>query len=819
VEDGSVIQALREGTKLQGGKYLIQSALGNGGFGVTYRAQHSKLRQDVVIKEFYPQSMASRGADGGLVPRPGQEMLVAHGVKTFVNEGRSIANVNHPNVVRVNDFFEENRTGYLVMPYVPSVTLRALLNEAGPMPEDNVRQLIGRLVSALRAVHKQGVYHLDLKPENVLVTPRQEPILIDFGAARVAARRGQLAEPDGPQSLTLAYAPPELLYGEPAGPTTDLFELALVAYELLTAQHAPPAKLRLQVVAAGDVDWEPNGVSADWYRLLLPATRLKPVERPESLKKWWNSFGQPAEPARPTVPPVREGKLRLDPRFKLSEVLPDLPEDTTVELEPGTYTVGSCSVAKTLHIRGVGPDPSELRGQFVVTPSGALQLDSVNLDGNDEAQAIHVMAGKCELVECHIDGSIALQVDEGTASVKASWLTGSSIALLGSNANVAISEDCDLQGELCSIAVVGGELFVAESSIGSDDFGGLSLQSNSRARLTGVKVNAAGAALEITGASRLHLSDSVVTSKSVGLRVTDSAEVLIDDTRIEGCGENGVVVDGDGEVAANKTAVSACGGHGMLFSGAARLRGSGSQIIGNAKSGLSLTDSAQAQVRSYGFLRNGSVGVNFDSEKNLTLLGGEINCNAHEGLTARNQGRVLLSKTAIEDNGSTGVSVRGQVRLKLRGLEVTSSGVYGVRASEKAKLSIDRCRVEASSRSGLRLEGESRGTFSSCHVTGNRGNGVSVYEQASIWAESSYVTGNDKSGIYVKGKHATALLFSANVSSNGYHGVEARLGGQVRLQRCKVEVNHGRDVSTDRASAVQSVPLADEHQASNLQSA
>jgi formylglycine-generating enzyme required for sulfatase activity/predicted Ser/Thr protein kinase len=296
---------LPPGTLLDG-KYRIDYALGRGGFGITYRAQHVKLEQLVAIKEFYPQEYAHReGTTGRLTVAKTQQDPYQRGLERFLKEGKILAKLNHQNVVRVQDFFEERETAYLVMELLTGHSLRDELNEqpGKRLPPKQVVSVMDSLVGALEAVHKEGIYHLDLKPDNVLLTPEGRVVLVDFGAAK------QGLGSRSTQAYTPGYAPLELMAGQQAGPSSDIFELGVMVYEMLIGKL--PEWL--------NESWKPSGLEEPWGSLVASALKLHKEERPNSVRMWWQSkpgtekveprrVEEPAKPSpekRPVSPEIK----------------------------------------------------------------------------------------------------------------------------------------------------------------------------------------------------------------------------------------------------------------------------------------------------------------------------------------------------------------------------------------------------------------------------------------------------------------------------------------------------------------------------------
>lgn len=288
---------LPPGFELHGGRYRLHHPLGKGGFGVTYLGEHLQLNAPVAIKEFFPQEQALRNSEtrGLSVPTHGRDAFL-RALARFLEEGRILARLRHPGVVRVSDLFEERGTAYLVMDLVEGGTLREELERApeGRLEESRVRQLTEQMVEALHAVHMAGVCHLDIKPENVLLTEDSQPVLVDFGSARYHFGTETRTRTSSP--YTEAYAAPELFGGKPGEPATDLYELGVMVHEMLTGTLPPSAVSRLMDLEGG---WRLAVEMEPWRGLLESALSFRPEQRPRSVREWWEgAMRNPA--ARPT---------------------------------------------------------------------------------------------------------------------------------------------------------------------------------------------------------------------------------------------------------------------------------------------------------------------------------------------------------------------------------------------------------------------------------------------------------------------------------------------------------------------------------------
>lgn len=281
------------GTSLHNQAYRLDDVLGRGGFGITYRATHLALQDEVAIKELFPEAYARRERTTGQLLIPDEQQAVfARELERFKEEGRCLKDLRAPGVVDVRDMFDEHGTTYLVMEFVRGKTLRAELDASSGqgLPTEQVKKIVEQLVAALTTVHERQVYHLDIKPENVLLTASGKIVLIDFGAARrTVAERTQ-------GQFDLKYAAPELLRRqEVVGPESDIFELGMLVHELLTGQCPRTAFERLQ-------DPQPQALSIDvsdpWRGLIERALPLQKEQRPGNVRVWWETRWDSLSPPR-----------------------------------------------------------------------------------------------------------------------------------------------------------------------------------------------------------------------------------------------------------------------------------------------------------------------------------------------------------------------------------------------------------------------------------------------------------------------------------------------------------------------------------------
>jgi eukaryotic-like serine/threonine-protein kinase len=202
------------------GKYVVQKSLGEGGFGRVFLAEHSGLGQKHVIKLLSADS--SRSTDIR---------------NRFFQEAQLIARLNHPNIVPIMDVAEYLGRPYYIMKYLNGGSLEDLLQKEKKLPTEKALEITSKILSALSEVHSKGIIHRDLKPNNVLLDESGEPILIDFGIARVE-EGGKAKTGTGFSIGTPIYMSPEQLDAKPISLTTDIYSMGIMLFELLTGK--PP---------------------------------------------------------------------------------------------------------------------------------------------------------------------------------------------------------------------------------------------------------------------------------------------------------------------------------------------------------------------------------------------------------------------------------------------------------------------------------------------------------------------------------------------------------------------------------------------------
>ncbi len=238
------MQELQPGTTLQGGKYRILSVLGQGGYGITYKAQQSGLNRTVAIKEFFVSSLCDRNTTRSTMVAVSESNVehVERYRKKFASEAQMISNLHHPNIISIYEVFNENGSSYYVMEYIEGGSLTDLIKH-GAVSEAEALKYIRPVADALRYIHKQKICHYDIKPNNIMVRKDNgQPVLIDFGISKHYDEKDK-ASTTTPVGISEGYAPLEQYNPKNMAkfsPQTDIYSLGATLLALVTG-HTPPA--------------------------------------------------------------------------------------------------------------------------------------------------------------------------------------------------------------------------------------------------------------------------------------------------------------------------------------------------------------------------------------------------------------------------------------------------------------------------------------------------------------------------------------------------------------------------------------------------
>jgi serine/threonine protein kinase len=284
---GGSENCLPVGTRLA--EFEITSVIGEGGFGIVYLAFDHSLQRTVAIKEYMPVALASRGADHGVVVRAKRhEEAFAAGLRSFINEARLLAQFDHSALVKVYRFWEQHETAYMAMRYYEGETFKDVVASRPEMVDEAwLKQILKPILEALDALYKVNILHRDISPENIMIQPNGEAVLLDFGAARQIVTGLT-------KSLTVilkpGYAPVEQYADDESmkqGPWTDIYSLSAVMYTAIAKKAPPTAVTRMlsdpiEPLHTG----EHTGFARGFLAAIDRGLAVRPEDRPRSIAEF-----------------------------------------------------------------------------------------------------------------------------------------------------------------------------------------------------------------------------------------------------------------------------------------------------------------------------------------------------------------------------------------------------------------------------------------------------------------------------------------------------------------------------------------------------
>jgi formylglycine-generating enzyme required for sulfatase activity/predicted Ser/Thr protein kinase len=343
-------QELPPGTRLE--EFIIEQVLGSGGFGITYLARDKRLGRQVVIKENLPAQFCWRDTTS-LTVQPRQSSgedadNFQYSLESFEKEAGMLASLDHPGIVKVLRSFEANGTAYFVMPFVEGTTFDKMVRghetQRRPFTEAELAPLLDKILDALGYLHDRGIYHRDIKPGNLLITAKGDPVLIDFGAARQRLSERSLTVIESP-----GYTPFEQMQSRgKVGPWSDLYALGGTLYKAITGETPAKSADRIfedEVVPLAERSEFSSRYSVAFLARIDRAMRPRLTDRWQAAAEWMEKVVAPSSPSESRVV-ARSESLRspLDDGAIGEVVEIKLPRQVVIPLcycPAGSFRMGS----------------------------------------------------------------------------------------------------------------------------------------------------------------------------------------------------------------------------------------------------------------------------------------------------------------------------------------------------------------------------------------------------------------------------------------------------------------------------------------------
>lgn len=299
---------------VQIGEYRVLDVIGEGGFGIVYKARDLSLDREVAIKEYMPSALAGRQSSHQVHVRSQHRGAFDAGLRSFINEARLLARFSHPTLVHVYRFFEAGGTAYMVMRHYEGQTLgRVLQASSGRIDQAQLSALLAPLLDVLEVLHAQDCFHRDIAPDNIFVQRDGSPVLLDFGAARRIIG-------DMTQALTMVlkpgFAPIEQYVDDgamPQGAWTDIYQVGALIHQAATGRTPATSVARMVTDPMQPLTSEQvPGYSDTFLQGMQKALAVRPQDRPQSIAELRSLLGLSADTsAAPASAPVEPSPIYI----------------------------------------------------------------------------------------------------------------------------------------------------------------------------------------------------------------------------------------------------------------------------------------------------------------------------------------------------------------------------------------------------------------------------------------------------------------------------------------------------------------------------
>lgn len=712
------------------GKFEILRPLGKGAMGEVFLGKDPVLGREVAIKTI--QAGTAFGEEARA---------------RFEREAKATAALNHPNIVTVYDFGQQDDLAYLVMEFVEGETLESLI--AAGAPKEDLLEALAQVCEGLAYAHERGVIHRDVKPSNILVTRRGRRIqakLMDFGVALVD--RSTLTE-QGVWMGTLSYMAPEYLDTGKATPSSDLFAVGIILYEVLTGGRKPfqaetstgilNAILRkpAEPIPAESV----RGISPAILEITRRALAKDPAERHPSAEALahaiLDALEAPPTPASPAPPPTQGaarpkatalvvGKGGKATCLSLRVALRQAEPGARILILPGTYRE-SVVIDKEVTLVGEGePSATVLvspKGPVIQARGGRVTLEGLTLKAPEDGvePVLEIAQGQALLQGCFLEAARGPALDlapETSVELKSCHLRGGGEELIRSGGRLDLDGGHLTGGAWTCIALLPG--------------GGLGMRGT-------------------------HLGPGM----GLGVHLAAGTSAVLEDATLEGLQGGGLELERGARLEARRCAFRSSRSAGVLAQEKGQVILEECEVAGHEGSGIHLAGGASGQ-----------------------LQGCRIHGNSGYGLSVMDQGLATLAGCEVSENGHAGVLVHRGATAQLRDCRLLNGRSVGVACLSKGKGILEACEIAGNAQTGGRVDPGGSLLLIRCVIRDGQDTGLLLFEDAEATLEQCVVHRNARGGILLARDAADPVLRGSNQIEDALMREDAS-GTPVRLAPLK----------------------------------
>lgn len=691
------------------GKFQIRSLIGKGAMGEVYLGVDPALGREVAIKTILPGTAFGEEAQA-----------------RFEREARATGSLNHPNIVTIYEFGQDEGLHYLAMEYVQGDDLEALIR-AEKHTKAELLELVAQVCEGLGYAHAKGVVHRDIKPSNILVASGKKPLakLMDFGVALIS--QSDLTQ-KGVWMGTVNYMAPEYLDTGKATPSSDLFAVGVMLYEVVTGGRKPFSGETVTTVLNAILRAEPGPIAPDEVEDVPPgalkvvrkalerdprdryataedlAAAIREALRSASPEPVVHAIPRPLPRRIPTDKLIIVGKGGRAHCLSLRVALRQAEPGVQILLLPGYYRE-SVVVDKDVTILGEG-DPSQIiiessKGACLTFQSGRISVRGLTLKKTwapgkdlDPSPAVLLLSGKAEMENCEIVSDW-----EPAASVQG---TGNALTL----------RNCKLGGE---------------GSVG------LLARAGANATLEDCVLVGHGAAeIQLLAGSNLLMKRCTLRQgRGVGLQVDGGSQATLEDCELEDLAGGSLEADGDSRVVLRRSHLNGSSFAGVLAMEKSQVFMEDSEFSRHAGAGLHATGGASLHLKQCRLHDNGGFGLSLMDQSIATLDDCDLYANAHPGLLVHKGATAQLKQCKLHDGLSWGIVSSAKGRGVLESCEIYGNARSGAKVEPGGSLLLVRCTIRDGQDTGLLLFEEGEATLEECVVHRNARGGILLAKDAS----------------------------------------------------------------------------------------